>query len=277
MNRASTIGHRLPICRVILRNTSAVKGGEGISSGSSGLHRSQSLLTTRTKSPILAPPRSERARLENLLEDVWSRDVLPFPGIGAGTGGGHLVRASSMMRRMSMASLAGSLRRSASLGRTAKRLSEGGPGGPCGHLHSAGLAKPRAGPKSSIRMDSEGTPTAVGSNLQEMKVPGRSSEAESMGLSETVRRMEGGDDDLKSRCPPEEGRGDPSSVPSRNSSVRSERFVAFSPSRMATGHSPKEENPSTVQGRRSLGRWAKSIRRARTMPRGVAGGISCGR
>lgn len=277
MNRASTIGRRLPICRVILRNTSAVQGGEGIYSGSSGLHRSQSLLTTRTKSPILAPPRSERARLENLLEDVWSRGDLPFPGIGAGAGGGHLVRASSMMRRMSMASLAGSLRRSASLGHTAKRLSEGGPEGSCGHLDSAGLAKPRAGPKSLLRVDSEATPTAVGSNLQEMKVPDKSSDAESMGPSQTVRRIEGGDEDLKSRCRPEEDRVDPSLAPSRNSSVRSERFVAFSPSRMTTGHSPREENSSTVQGRRSLGRRAKSIRLARTMPRGVAGGISCGR
>jgi hypothetical protein len=277
MNRASTIGHRLPICRVILRNTSAVNDGEGISSGSSGLHRSQSLLTTRTKPPILAPPRSERARLENLLEDVWSRDILPFPGIGAGTRGGHLVRASSMMRRMSMASLAGSLRRSASLGRTAKKLSEGAPGGPCGHLESTELAKPRAGPRSSLRVDSEGTPTAVGPKLQEMKVPDKGSEAESMGLSETVRRIDGGGEDLKSRCPPEEGRGDLSSAPSRNSSVGSERYVASSPSRTATGHLPKEENPSTVQGRGSLGRWAKSIRRARTMPRGVVGGISCGR
>jgi hypothetical protein len=46
-------------------------------------------------------------RLEALLSDVWSRDVLPFPGISGRARNEHLVRASasSMMRKLSVASI----------------------------------------------------------------------------------------------------------------------------------------------------------------------------
>jgi hypothetical protein len=57
--------------------------------------------------PVLAPSRTERIRLEALLSDVWSRDFLPFPGIGGRARNEHLVRASasSMMRKLSVASI----------------------------------------------------------------------------------------------------------------------------------------------------------------------------
>ncbi|KAL6402898.1 rho guanyl nucleotide exchange factor [Ilyonectria robusta] len=60
--------------------------------------------------PVLAPPRSERTRLEILLADIWSRDILPFPGMASRSRSEHLVRssASSMMRKLSVASITGS-------------------------------------------------------------------------------------------------------------------------------------------------------------------------
>ncbi|KAK4237142.1 hypothetical protein C8A03DRAFT_44965 [Achaetomium macrosporum] len=102
IHRATTIGPRSPLCQVILKNTSAKK--ESAASGPGArINRSQSLLTTNSRIPVLAPSRAERARVEALLSDVWTRDVLPFPGITARSKSEHLVRASasSMMRRLS--------------------------------------------------------------------------------------------------------------------------------------------------------------------------------
>lgn len=77
------------------------------------INRSQSLLTTNHRIPTLAPPRSERARIEALLNDVWSRDILPFPGMASRSKSEQLVRnsASSMMRKLSVASIASSFSR----------------------------------------------------------------------------------------------------------------------------------------------------------------------
>lgn len=67
---------------------------------------------------MLAPSRGERARLEALLSDVWTKDVLPFPGITTRSRSEQLVRASasSMMRKLSVVSITSSFtRRSSSL------------------------------------------------------------------------------------------------------------------------------------------------------------------
>ncbi|KAF1730183.1 Phosphatidylinositol 3,4,5-trisphosphate 3-phosphatase ptn1 [Beauveria bassiana] len=68
IHRATTLGARLPHNQVILKNTS-VKDN---TSTTLPINRSQSLLSTQ-KTPVLAPDRSERARLEALVSDVWSR------------------------------------------------------------------------------------------------------------------------------------------------------------------------------------------------------------
>lgn len=62
---------------------------------------------TTNRIPTVAPSRVERVRLENLLSDVWSRDILPFPGMTGRARSEHLVRASasSMMRKLSVASI----------------------------------------------------------------------------------------------------------------------------------------------------------------------------
>lgn len=64
--------------------------------------RSQSLMIT-DRTAILAPKRQERVRIERSLSDIWTRDVLPYPGMSLGKGD-HLIRASagSLMTRLSL-------------------------------------------------------------------------------------------------------------------------------------------------------------------------------
>ncbi|KAK0667567.1 hypothetical protein QBC41DRAFT_134499 [Cercophora samala] len=117
IHRATTVGPRSPLCQVILKNTSVVKDAP-TASYSAQINRSQSLLATNHRIPVLAPSRGERARLEALMSDVWTRDILPFPGITARSRSEHLVRssASSVMRKLSVVSIASSFtKRSASL------------------------------------------------------------------------------------------------------------------------------------------------------------------
>ncbi|KAK3495905.1 hypothetical protein B0T13DRAFT_309611 [Neurospora crassa] len=117
IHRATTVGPKSPLCQVILKNTSVIKDAPASGTNSS-ISRSQSLLTTNTRLPVLAPPREERARLEALLSDVWTRDILPFPGITVRSRSEQLVRASasSMIRKLSVVSITSSFtKRSASL------------------------------------------------------------------------------------------------------------------------------------------------------------------
>lgn len=89
--------------QVIIKNTNAFKE----TASSASINRSQSLLTTN-RIPVLAPSRADRIRLETLLADVWTKEILPFPGMTGRARSEHLVRASasSMMRKLSVASIA---------------------------------------------------------------------------------------------------------------------------------------------------------------------------
>ena len=91
---------------MIIKNTNALKDIPK-SVSTTAINRSQSLLTTN-RIPILAPSRADRIRLEALLADIWTRDVLPFPGMTGRARSEHRVRASasSMMRKLSVASIA---------------------------------------------------------------------------------------------------------------------------------------------------------------------------
>lgn len=101
---------RLSSLHVMLKNTNAL--GEHINSPTvtSRIHRTRSVLTNG-QITVLNPARSERARLENLVRDVWSTDSLPFPGMIMRSKSESLVRtsASSVMRKLSVASIASSL------------------------------------------------------------------------------------------------------------------------------------------------------------------------
>ncbi|KAK1752402.1 hypothetical protein QBC47DRAFT_56962 [Echria macrotheca] len=130
IHRATTVGPKSPLCQVILRNTSVMKESAPSSSSNTPINRSPSLLTTTARVPVLAPPRGERARLEALLSDVWTRDILPFPGITTRSRSEHLVRASasSMMRKLSVVSITSSFsKRSGSLASLQKAGIEGEP------------------------------------------------------------------------------------------------------------------------------------------------------
>jgi hypothetical protein len=105
IHRATTIGPKSSLCQVIIKNTTDGKDVPR-SASSSTINRSQSLLTTN-RILVLAPPRQDRVRLENLLSDVWTRDILPFPAMTSRARGEHLVRSSanSMIRKLSVASI----------------------------------------------------------------------------------------------------------------------------------------------------------------------------
>ncbi|KAI0841994.1 Dbl homology domain-containing protein [Hypoxylon sp. FL0890] len=109
IHRATTVGPKSPLYQVILKNTSTMKDNSSTNS-TSQINRSQSLLTTNSRIPVLAPSRGDRARVEALLADVWSRKVLPFPGITSRSRSEHIVRssASSVMRKLSVASITNS-------------------------------------------------------------------------------------------------------------------------------------------------------------------------
>lgn len=115
IHRATTVGPKSSLCQVIIKNTCAIRDLPH-SSSSSTINRSQSLLTTN-RILVVASSRGDRVRLENLMSDVWTRDILPFPGMTGRSRGEHLVRtsASSMIRKLSVASIASNFtKRSAS-------------------------------------------------------------------------------------------------------------------------------------------------------------------
>ncbi|CAD6448253.1 bfce5e03-f1d8-4377-9e63-cf9590edeb69 [Sclerotinia trifoliorum] len=115
IHRATTMKGQTTIPRsVIVRNTSATTEPSISSSASQlSINRSQSLAGPH-RPTILAPPRTERVRLETLLADVWTRDIIPYPGMGSKPHREHTVRASasSMMRKISHASISSITKRS---------------------------------------------------------------------------------------------------------------------------------------------------------------------
>lgn len=109
IQRAATVSPRTNVCQVIIKNTNALKEyNDTHNLMPNSICRSQSLLSTN-RVLVLAPKRVERLRMEYALTDVWTRDVLPFPGMSPNRGE-HLIRtsASSMMRKLSRASIASS-------------------------------------------------------------------------------------------------------------------------------------------------------------------------
>lgn len=117
VQRASTVSPRSNTCQVIIKNTNALKDHkEPQLSPSYSLGRSQSHLTTNRVS-ILAPKRSDRARMEYQLAGVWTKELLPYPGINSHRGE-NIIRssASSVLRKLSKANISGQFsKRSASI------------------------------------------------------------------------------------------------------------------------------------------------------------------
>ena len=106
IHRATTVGPRTSLCHVIIKNThNLIEGQDSSTFSSASIIRSQSLLSTN-RVPVLAPKRTDRMRMEAGLNDVWTRDRLPYPGMGTRRPDHAIkVSASSMIRKLSMASI----------------------------------------------------------------------------------------------------------------------------------------------------------------------------
>ncbi|QDS70678.1 hypothetical protein FKW77_001305 [Venturia effusa] len=115
IHRAATLGTKTNLHQVIIKNTHAQRPGNNDSDSSLPVLRSQSHLSSGHV-PTLAPRRAERIRLETVLSDVWSRDVLPYPGMMSRRPDNPIrASANSVMRKLSMASIASNFsKRSAS-------------------------------------------------------------------------------------------------------------------------------------------------------------------
>jgi hypothetical protein len=126
VHRAATLGSKTHLTQVIIKNTQAQKSPEPPSPFAPNLvTRSQSHLSANHV-PTLAPRRAERMRLETALEDVWTKDMLPFPGMGNRRVENQFrASANSVMRKLSMASIASNFsRRSPSFSSVSNTRSE---------------------------------------------------------------------------------------------------------------------------------------------------------
>ncbi|KAF9691985.1 hypothetical protein EKO04_009990 [Ascochyta lentis] len=150
VHRAATLGAKINLTQVIIKNTQAQKPLDAHLTFSPGVvTRSQSLLSSN-RIPTLAPRRTERIRLETALEDVWTKDVLPFPGL-SNRRVEHQIRASanSVMRKLSMASIASNFsRRSPSFSSMSNSRSEDSHGS---RVHRVSQGNLRAAPVSGRR------------------------------------------------------------------------------------------------------------------------------
>lgn len=101
VHRSATVGPTTDLNQVIIKNTQAVKEvQDNHSQDSLQIPRSQSLATP-SHVQTLSPRRADRYRLETVLADVWSRDLLPYPGMMRRSdpiraGANHVIRKFSM-------------------------------------------------------------------------------------------------------------------------------------------------------------------------------------
>jgi hypothetical protein len=126
VHRAATLGAKTNTSQVIIKNTQTQKLPDAPPILSPSIvTRSQSHMSSNHV-PILAPRRTERIRLETSLEDVWTKDVLPFPGMSNRRVENQIrASANSVMRKLSMASIASNFsRRSPSFSSMSNTLSE---------------------------------------------------------------------------------------------------------------------------------------------------------
>lgn len=107
IQRAATLVSKAAMRQVVIKDTQALRiSTDANARDSIPVARSQSLLSSNHVQ-TLAPRRAERIRLEVALSDVWTKEVLPYPGM-ASRRPENPIRASanSVMRKLSMASIA---------------------------------------------------------------------------------------------------------------------------------------------------------------------------
>ena len=126
VHRAATLGAKTHLSQVIIKDTQAQKLPEAPPTFSpSMVTRSQSHMSSNLV-PTLAPRRAERIRLESTLEDVWTKEMLPYPGMSNRRVENQIrASANSVMRKLSMASIASNFsRRSPSFSSVSNTRSE---------------------------------------------------------------------------------------------------------------------------------------------------------
>ena len=184
VHRAATLGAKTNLSQVIIKNTQAEKLQQSPPTFSPGVvARSQSLLSSN-HIPTLAPRRAERIRLENAMEDVWTKDALPFPGMSNRRVEDQIrASANSVMRKLSMASIASNFsRRSPSFSSMSNSRSEDSYGS---RVHKVSQGNLRAHPAKSRRptpavVDFHNAPAAflpVDFELEDTRPIGRSRRA----------------------------------------------------------------------------------------------------
>ncbi|KAK5730714.1 hypothetical protein LTR15_000652 [Elasticomyces elasticus] len=105
IQRAATVASTTNLSQVIIKNTQACKEAlDNSSKATLQLPRSQSVATP-SHVQTLAPRRADRVRLETLLSDVWTRDMLPYPGMTPRRSDPIRASANHVMRKFSMASI----------------------------------------------------------------------------------------------------------------------------------------------------------------------------
>ena len=105
VHRTATVGPTTDLNQVIIKNTQAAKEAiENSSHTSLQIPRSQSVATP-SHVQTLAPRRADRVRLEGLLSDVWTKDLLPYPGMTPRRSDPLRAGANHVIRKFSMASI----------------------------------------------------------------------------------------------------------------------------------------------------------------------------
>ena len=156
VRRSATVGPKTSIHQAIIKNTQAQKIPEaGQSTISLPVARSQSHLSTN-HIPTLAPRRAERIRLETALSDVWTKDILPFPGMTPRRAENPIrASANSVMRKLSMASIASNFsKRSPSYSSLGHNRSEES-------FRTTGRSSQQGGKNHATHVDKRPCPTVV--------------------------------------------------------------------------------------------------------------------
>lgn len=105
VHRTATVGPTTDLNQVIIKNTLASKEAiDNTSHTSLQIPRSQSVATP-SHVQTLAPRRADRIRIEGLLSDVWTKDLLPYPGMTPRRSDPIRASANHVIRKFSMASI----------------------------------------------------------------------------------------------------------------------------------------------------------------------------
>lgn len=180
VHRAATLGAKTNTSQVIIKNTQAQKLPDTPPTFSPSLiTRSQSHASSNFI-PTLAPRRAERIRLETVLEDVWTKEALPFPGMSNRRVEKQIrASANSVMRKLSMASIASNFsRRSPSFSSVSYARSEDSYGSKV-HKKSQANARPQSATDrlpTPVVVDFHNAPTAflpADFDLQDVRPAGR--------------------------------------------------------------------------------------------------------